>query len=137
MITHLQKSLWERAKPPSKNVGFSENRFCLENCFFTSRPCMAPRADPQSGKCSYIDPLSYVLFQKLDLYDQTTDFYLMILISTPVFYEKTLLHLEPSGIYFFKNIYSLLRWVRHNSKIGSENDLLNKTCPKNVILQKK
>ena len=48
--------------------------------------------------------LSYFL-QKLDFYDKQTDFYFMFLISTPVFInEKSLFHLEPSGIYFLKNI---------------------------------
>ena len=42
--------------------------------------------------------------QKLDFHDHDITFYLMFLISTPVFPEKALSHLEQSGIYFLKNI---------------------------------
>ena len=68
MITNLQKSLWRRPKSTSEHVTFSENRFLLlENSFFKSRPHMAPQADPQNGKCSYIDPLSFTLSSKTGL----------------------------------------------------------------------
>ena len=50
---------------------------------------MAPQADPQSGKCSCIDPLSFIVLQKLDFYDQHIAFYLMFLISILVFPEST------------------------------------------------
>ena len=58
--------------------------------------------------------LSYFL-QKLDFYDQKTYCYLMFLISTPVFHETTLFHLEPSGIYILKNILRTLTRHRRTS----------------------
>ena len=53
---------------------------------------MAALADPQSGKCSCIDPLSFFFSsktEKLDFYDQNIAFYHKILISTPVFPWKS------------------------------------------------
>ena len=54
---------------------------------------MAAQADLQSGKCSYIDPLSFIFSKnnenKLDFHDQNIAFYLNILISTPVFPWKS------------------------------------------------
>ena len=89
--------------PPKnpKNVIFFENRCFVQNGFLKSRPHMAAQADPQSGKCSYIDPLSFILSS---IRDQNIAFYLKCLISTPVFSGKALFHLEPSLIYFLKNI---------------------------------
>ena len=57
----------------------------------------------RSAKWKMLLFLSYFL-QKLDFYDTQMDFYLMRLISTPVLHGKALFHLEPSGIYFLKNI---------------------------------
>ena len=65
---------------------------------------MAALADPQSGKYSYIDPLSFIVSKKtkkLDFHDQNIAFYLKFLISTPVFHEKVRFHLEPYLIYFW------------------------------------
>ena len=75
-----------------KNVNISEHQFLLGKHFIKSRPHMAALADPQSGKCSYIDPLSFIFSkktEKLDFHDQNTAFYLKILISTPVFPWKS------------------------------------------------
>ena len=68
---------------------------------------MAALADPQSGKYSYSDPLSFICskkIKKLNFHDQNIAFYLKFLISTPGFPEKVLFHLEASSIYFLKNI---------------------------------
>ena len=43
--------------------------------------------------------LSWFL-QKLDFYDEKTSFHPVFWISTPVFRENTLFHLEPSEVYF-------------------------------------
>ena len=81
--------------PPKnpKTVKISENQFVLENSFVKSRPRMAALADPQSGKYSYIDPLSFIISKKnrnkLDFHDQNIAFYLKFLISTPVFSWKS------------------------------------------------
>ena len=121
ILTNSLRYLRKHPKPPSKKSPNNTSTFpktdCLsENSFFKSRPRMAPQADPQSGKCSYIDPLSFIVSSKTGLSRPQTDFYLMFLISTPVFHDF-FFHLEASGMYFLKNIYSLLRRVRHNSKI--------------------
>ena len=53
-------------RPPTKsqNVKCSETDFVGKHVFFKSRPRMAPQADPQSGKCSYIDLLSFIFSSK-------------------------------------------------------------------------
>ena len=66
MITNLQKSFWKRPESPAENT-FLKTVFLSENTFFKSRPRMAPQADPQSGKCSYIDPLSFIRSSKTGL----------------------------------------------------------------------
>ena len=89
LFEHTKKHLPKK----SKNVIFSENRFLLENSFVKSRPGMAALVDPQSGKYSYIDPLSFIVSKKnekkLDFHDQNIAFYLKCLISTPVFPGKS------------------------------------------------
>ena len=66
----IHKNLFGNAQnhPPKKpkNVKFSDNRFLLENSFVKSRPGMAALADPQSGKCSYINPLSFIFSKKTE-----------------------------------------------------------------------
>ena len=83
----------------------SQSQICwkpifLENSFFKSRPHMAAQADPQSGKCSYIDLLSFILSAKT--WFRRSNKWLLpgVLMSTPVSHKNTLFHLEPSGIYF-------------------------------------
>ena len=124
--TNLQKSLRKHPKPPSKKnqktSTFLKTDFLLENSFFKSRPHMAAQADPQSGTCSYIDLLSVILSSKTGLYDQQTDLHPVLLISTPVLPEKALFHLEQFWI-ISGGTYSLLRWVRHHSKIRSKTTL--------------
>ena len=65
------RNLFENAQnhPPQKtqNVNISQNRCFVQNGFFKSRPHMAAQADPQSGKCSYIDSLSFILSSKTGL----------------------------------------------------------------------
>ena len=60
LFEHTKKHLPKK----SNNAKFSENRFLLENSFVKSRPHMAALADPQSGKYSYIDPLSFIVSKK-------------------------------------------------------------------------
>ena len=131
MITNPLESLRKHPKPPSeksprnqkmstktKNVKFSESRFLSENGFVKSRPGMAALADPQSGKYSYIDPLSFIVSKKiekkLDFHDQNIAFYLKFLISTPVFPGKNpfsfgalfdLFLVEHSSIYIYIYIF--------------------------------
>ena len=52
--------------PPKKpkNVKFSQNRCFVQNGFLKSRPPTAALADPPEAKCSYIDPLSFILSSK-------------------------------------------------------------------------
>ena len=83
-----------------ENVKFSENRLLLENGFVKSRPHMAALADPQSGKCSYIDPLFSIVSAKTHFRRSKKQLLPGVLISTPVSHKHTLFHLEPSGIYF-------------------------------------
>ena len=58
-----------KTHPPKKpkNVFCFENRCFVQNGFFKSRPHMAPQADPQSGKCSYIDLLSFIFSSKTQI----------------------------------------------------------------------
>ena len=83
-----------------ENVKISENRLLLENGFVKSRPHMAALADPQSGKCSYIDPLFSIVSAKTHFRRSKKQLLPGVLISTPVSHKHTLFHLEPSGIYF-------------------------------------
>ena len=88
---------------PPKNLKtstFLKPDFVLENSFVKSRPHMAAQADPQSGKCSYIDSLSFILSAKTRFLRSTNWLLPGVLLSTPVFHLKALFHLEPSGIYF-------------------------------------
>ena len=48
----------------AKTSTFLITDFVMENSFVKSRPHMAALADPQSGKCSYVDPLSFILSAK-------------------------------------------------------------------------
>ena len=56
-------------RPPENKTKrfFVENRCFVQNGFLKSRPHMAALADPQSGKCSYIDRLSFILLSKTGL----------------------------------------------------------------------
>jgi len=62
------RNLFENTKkhPPKKpkNVKFSQNRCFVQNGFLKSRPPTAALADPPEAKCSYIDPLSFILSSK-------------------------------------------------------------------------
>ena len=71
----IQRNLLENTQhhPPKKfpkklkTPFFCEDRCFVQNGFFKSRPHMAAQADPQSGKCSYIDPLSFIFSSKTGL----------------------------------------------------------------------
>ena len=111
-----------------RNVKLSENRCFVQNGFFKNRPHMAAQADPQSGKCSYIDRLSFILSSQTVLLRSKTDLYLMFW-SQPQFFMKTHFFIWSHLGFISCRTYSLLRRVRHNSKIESKSDLLNKKCP--------
>ena len=84
----------------SKNVNCSESRFLWKT--LSSKVDLIWHLRPI---CKVENARTLILFlssflQKLDFGDQHITFYLKFLISTPVFHEKALFHLEPSGIYF-------------------------------------
>ena len=109
------------------------NLFFLENSFFNSRPHMAPQADPQSGKWSYIDPLSFILSSTTGLLRSNNGCIPHVFDFNPsCSWKKHFLIWSHLGFISWRT-YSLLLRVRHNSKIGSQNDLLNTKCPRKVI----
>ena len=73
---------------------------------------MAPQADPPRAKCSSIDPLSFIFLQKLDFHDQRHDFYLVFFISTPVFHEDALFHLEPFEVCLQGIMFEWAQWAQ-------------------------
>ena len=78
--------------------------------------------------------LSYFL-QKLDFYDNKRTF-TSCFWSQPQFFMKRHFFIWSHLGFISWRIYSLLRRVRHNSKIGSKNDILNQTCP-NIYFHEK
>ena len=116
------RKLFENTQNNFPNVTISENRFVGENSFFKSRPHMAAQADPPEAKCSYIDPLSFILSSKTGLSRPKNDLLTQVFDLDPRFSWKSTFSF---GGFFdlFLEEYSLLRRVRHNSKIEAKNDL--------------
>ena len=106
-----------------KNVNISQNRCFVQNGFFKSRPHMAAQADPPEAKCSYIDPLTFILSSKTGFSRPKNDILPQDFDLNPRFSWKNAFSF---GAFFdlFLEEHSLLRRVRHNSKIGSRSDLL-------------
>ena len=122
------------------NVKFSENRFLLENGFFESRPRMAALADPQSGKCSYIDPLSFIFSKKKEktgLSQPKHSLLPQVFDLDPSFSMEKSVFIWSLISFISGRTYSLLRRVRHDSKIESKSDLLNQKYPKMSFFKRK
>ena len=64
-LTEISSETPKTALQKSPNTStFLKTELLSENSFFTSRHHMAALADPQSGKCSYVDPLSSIVSAK-------------------------------------------------------------------------
>ena len=124
------QTTFQKSSQKYQNVTISENRFLLENSFVKSRPHMAAQADPQSGKCSYVDPLSFIVSAKTRFLRSKNRLLPGVLLSTPVSHKHTHFFIWSLLWFISCRTYSLLRRVWHNSKIESKSGLLNNKWPK-------
>ncbi len=62
------KNALRKEKTEKKTYLVFATRCFVQNGFLKSRPHMAALADPQSGKCSYIDHLSFIFSSKTGLW---------------------------------------------------------------------
>ena len=76
-------------KAPNEKSSVLWKPILLDNDFFKIRLHMAHQADPQSGKCSYIDPLSFILSAKTRFRRSNKWLLPGVLISTPVSHKHT------------------------------------------------
>ena len=92
--------------PPTKpkHVNFSENRFLVGKLFLQKSTSYGSSGRSAKWKMLVHWSSSFHNFCKNLISTIKNGFLPGVLISTPVFHEKTLFHLEPSGIYFLKNI---------------------------------
>ena len=63
-----------------------------EKLTFKSRPHMAPQADPQRSKLTYIDSLSSRCSLEIGLLQSTQNLYQVFLVSTPFCHASKLFH---------------------------------------------
>ena len=143
MLTNLQKSLRKRPESSSdknqknKNFKFYENRFQVGLIFFESRPHMAAQADLQSGKCSYIDPLSFIFSSKTGLWGSKHNFLPQVFDLNPSSSWKSTFSFGAILDLFLEEQIAFCDGFDIILKYDPKNDLLNNKYPKNVTFHEK
>ena len=126
MLTSSPTSLWKRPTSQSENVKRYENRFVWRELF-----CHESTSCGSSGRSAtwnmlvhwssrFVCSTTWLSRRKHNLLPQAFDI-------KPTFCSVCLSFWSNFG-FISGRTYSVLRWVRHNSKIGSRNDFLNTKC---------